>query len=82
MDLMILQEMSKVDVRTVDRNSLVQRDSVKINPNASYQERLQSFVEQLHNPYCYLIGKTVVKISYTEGTRTLEDCVLHYLRGL
>ncbi len=82
MDLKTLQEMSQVDVRTVDKSTLVQREAVKIDPNASYEERLQSFVEQINNPYCYLIGKAVVKISYTEGTRALDDCILHYLRGL
>ena len=34
------------------------------------------------DPYCYLDGKTVVKISFPETDTTMEDCLDHYLRGL
>ena len=38
--------------------------------------------DRIRNPYCYLDGKTVVKISFTETDTTMEDCLEHYLRGL
>lgn len=79
---MTLEEMSQVDPRTVDRSTLVQRSTVKIDPNASREERIADFVEQIKNPYCYLDGKTVVKISFTNNGRTIEDCVADYLRGV
>lgn len=74
--------MKNIDIRTVDRSTLVQRASVEIDSNASREERIINYIEKIKNPYCYLDGKNVVKISYTEGDRTLEDCMLHYLRGL
>lgn len=77
-----LLDMKNIDIRTVDRSTLVQRASVKIDTNASSEEKLKNFIEKIKNPYCYLEGKNVVKITYTEGNRTIEDCVLHYLRGL
>lgn len=79
---MTLEEMSQVDPRTIDRSTLVQRSTVKIDPNASREERIADFVEQIKNPYCYLDGKTVVKISFTNNGRTIEDCVADYLRGV
>lgn len=77
-----LLDMKNIDIRTVDRSTLVQRASVEIDSNASREERIINYIEKIKNPYCYLDGKNVVKISYTEGDRTLEDCMLHYLRGL
>ena len=76
------EEMKNVDPRTVDRDMLVQRSSVRLDPNAPRQERLREFIRQIKNPYCYLDGKTVVKISFAKTDTTMEDCIVHYLRGL
>ena len=71
-----------VDPRTVDRSTLVQRSSVRIEPNAPREERIRQFVEQIRNPYCYLDGKTVVKIQFAETDTTIEDCFVNYLSGI
>lgn len=71
-----------VDPRTVDRSQLVDRASVRIDPNASREERLRQYIQQIKNPYCYLYGETVVKISFSQTDTTMEDCLEHYLRGL
>ena len=72
----------KVDPRTVDRNTLVQRSSVKIDPDAPREERIRQFVEQIRNPYCYLDGNTVVKVRFAETDTTIEDCFVNYLHGI
>lgn len=79
---MTLEEMRDVDPRTVDRSTLVQRSTVKINMENSKQERIREYIDKIKNPYCYLEGKTVVKISFSETTRTIEDCVHSYLSGV
>ena len=78
----MLQTLKDVDLRTVNRDELVQRSAVKIDPNASRDERLQDFIKQIKNPYCYMDGKTAVKISFAETTTTMEDCIAHYLKGV
>ena len=77
-----IMELKEVDPRTVDRSTLVQRSAVKIDPNATREERLQDFIKQIKNPYCYMDGKTVVKISFANTDTTMEDCISHYLKGL
>ena len=79
---MTISEMKEVDVRSVDRNTLVQRNSVKVNSKKDKAERVKEYVEQIRNPYCYLDGKTVVKISFANTSRTIEDCMRGYLSGL
>ena len=79
---MTLEEMRAVDVRTVNRNTLVQRSSVKIDSKKSKQERIRDYISQIGNPYCYLEGNTVVKISFANTDRTIEDCIHAYLNGL
>ena len=77
-----LNEMKNVDLRTVDRSTLVQRKDVRLKSKGSKQERITDYISQIKNPYCYLDGKTVVKISFAETDRTIEDCFHAYLRGV
>lgn len=80
--LTTLEDMKNIDVRTVNRSELVERSSIVINPNASREERLSDYIKQIKNPYCYMDGKTVVKISFANTDTTMEDCIEHYLKGL
>ena len=79
---MTISDMKDVDVRSVDRSILVQRSSIKVDPKKDKAERVKEYIEQIHNPYCYLEGKTVVKISFANTSRTIEDCMRGYLSGL
>lgn len=79
---MTLEEMKAVDPRTVDRSALVQRASVKIRAEGSREERMKEYLSQIGNPYCYLERKTVVKISFSDTDRTIEDCIRAYLNGI
>ena len=80
--MMSVEAMKSVNPKTVDRNKLIQRSSVRLDPAAPREERLRDFIQQIKNPYCYLDGKTVVKISFSRTDTTMEDCLEHYLRGL
>ena len=76
------EQLRNVDIRTVDRDSLVDIRDVKINKNQPPQERLVNFVEQIKNPYCYKIGKAIVKVTFADTTATLEDKLENYLLSL
>ena len=80
--MMSVEMMKSVDPKTVDRNALIQRSSVRLDPASSREERLRDFIQQIKNPYCYLDGKTVVKITFANTATTIEDCLENYLRGL
>ena len=80
--MMGIETMKNVSPKTVDRNTLVQRSSIRLDPAAPQEVRQREFIKQIRNPYCYLDGKTVVKISFAETDMTMEDCLEHYLRGL
>ena len=71
--MMGIETMKNVSPKTVDRSTLVQRSSIRLNPAAPREDRLREFIKQIRNPYCYLDGKTVVKISFAETDTTMED---------
>lgn len=77
-----LEQMKNVDIRTVDRDSLVDIRDVKIDGNLPREERLVDFFSQIKNPYCYRCGKAVVKVSFASTSVTLEDKLEQFLQTL
>ena len=73
MQTMTLNQMKNIDIRTVNLHELVDIRDVKINPDKLKEERIAEFVKQIKNPYCYKVGKTIVKLSFAENGVTLED---------
>ena len=55
--MMGIETMKSVSPKTVDRSTLVQRSSIRLDPAASQEVRLREFIKQIRNPYCYLDGK-------------------------
>lgn len=77
-----LSDLKEIDLNHVNKSTLVDRSVVKVNPDVSREERISSYIEQIKNPYCYLDGNTVVKISFTNSDTTMEDCIASYLKGI
>lgn len=70
---MTVEEMKSVDVRTVDRDSLVDVTQVRINEGLTKEERLKEFVRQVGNPYCFRVGSIVVKNVYSGDGVSLRE---------
>lgn len=47
-----LAEMRDIDIKTVDRSTLVDMNTVKIDASLPQKERMQEFIRQIKNPYC------------------------------
>ena len=80
--MMTDEEMKAVDIRTVDKDTLVDIRDVKIDRSLPKEERIRSFVEQIKNPYCFKCGNVAVKMVFADTDVTLEDRMEHYLRSL
>lgn len=76
------EQMKKVDIRTIDRDTLVDINEVHIDRTLPREERLANFIQQIKNPYCYRCGKAVVKISFSDTDVTLEERLENYMRAL
>lgn len=74
-----LEEMKNVDVRTVEKSTLVDIATVVIDPSLPPVERIVDYIRQIKNPYCYLDHGIAVKVSFA-GKRSLEDALCHYIR--
>lgn len=58
---------------------LKELSDVKIDGNAPIEERLESFLQQIENPYHFLVNGTPVEISFSNHNKTLDSCLYNYL---
>lgn len=75
-----LAELMKVDIRTVNKNDLVEIHEVQIDTSLPKRERAQDYIKKIKNPYCYLCNGVVVKVSFS-GKCRLEDCLKSAMFG-
>lgn len=79
---MSIEEMKKVDVRTVDPETLVDVTQIQIDESLSKKERVAEFLRQVKNPYCFRVGDMVVKNVFSEDGVTLEERFRQFARTL
>ena len=76
------EAMKDIDLRKVDKAALRDRSTVHIDPDAPTEERIRAWIEQLGNPYVYLDGGVVVKLSFADRDETIEERINSlYLAG-
>ena len=69
-----LEKLKNVDIKTVKKEDLIDISTVKINTDLPVKERVEDFIRQIKNPYCYLDHGVIVKISFA-GKSKLQDCI-------
>lgn len=74
MEIKTLEDMRNVDIRTVDKSELVDIDNVKININDKPEKKMQDYIDQIKNPYCFLCNGYAVKLAFADNNRTIEEC--------
>ena len=70
-----------MDIGTIDRDSLVDIRSVKVDTSLPIEERKRDYIRQIKNPYLYRHGKYVVKLTFSETETTLEQKLTDYVRA-
>ena len=80
LNLSHLREFSGVSLWSIDRARLVDLKDVTATGDRP-AARLQNYVSQVGNPYCFRVGSIPVQISFV-GKRSLEDCLRSYYTTL
>jgi hypothetical protein len=55
--------------------------NIGLDMNASAVSRAEEYLRQVMNPYHFRIGDIAVNVEFTEGRKSLGDCVKSYLMG-
>lgn len=70
---MTMEEMRAVDIRTVESESLVDISKIHIDEKLDGESRKEEFFRQVKNPYCFRVGKIIVKASYSGNGVSLNE---------
>ena len=77
-----IDTLRSVDIRSVDKQSLVDLNSVLIDESKPVQERVLSFLQQIKNPYCFRIGNVAVKVNYKSDGPSFQQNFEDLLRTI
>ena len=77
-----LQQMRNLDITQVDRSTLVDIRNIHIDSSLPAAKKMQSYFEQIVNPYCFLCGDTPVRIRFVAEDRTLKQSLCDYFLSL
>ncbi len=80
-DKNLLEDMSHTKLKDVAPDLLQDILDVNISGDTASQ-RLESYLAQVGNPYCFRVGKTPVRISFKSCNETLDKKIKSYFLGL
>ena len=78
----VITNMKNIDIKTVDKTKLVDITTVKINLQDTPEKKMKDYIEQVKNPYCFLCNGYVVKLEFSDGDKSIEDCLINYINSL
>jgi len=76
-----LNALKNVDIRTVDKETLVEAETVTVDMELPVLDRMMETARKLGNPYCFKCGGIAVKIEHADTTVSVNDRLESYLRS-
>lgn len=80
-DQNLLKNMSHIELKNADPDLLQDILEIEISGETAVQ-RLESYIAQTGNPYCFRVGNTPVRISFKPRGETLDRKLKSYFLGL
>lgn len=75
-----LNSFKSKDVRSCNSETLVDLKSVFVDASMPIQDRLQDFIQKIHNPYLFKVGDLIVSINFS-GEKPLSGSLLSALQA-
>ena len=73
-----LDQMNQTDIKKIDREILVDIQTIKIDPLQYAAQRMESYLNQIKNPYCFLCGDTAVRVRFEQNGTDLTHRLKNY----
>lgn len=68
-----MSRFKNIDINDYDKSKLVNLEDIKINTDLSIENRKEQFIEQAGNPYAFKCNGIVVKNTYSNNGKTLDQ---------
>ena len=77
-----LDALKGVDVRTVEKEALVDIREVEVDRSLSLEERKMAYLEAVGNPYVVRVGDMKVRVRFAEDGASFEEVFENMLRNV
>lgn len=77
-----LAEMQEIEITDINQTTLVNIENIEIDDSLSADEKLESYMEQIKNPYCFVCGDTPVRIRFVAPEKSLSQSLGDYFMSL
>lgn len=77
-----LEMLRQTDIHTVNRDELVDISTIQIDTTLPRQERMESYLAQIKNPYCFKCGQMAVKVSFALDGPDLQERLVEHIKSL
>ncbi len=82
MDNQQTHPLCQTDIQAVDIRNLVDISDIKIDTTMKKTDRIQNFIRDIKNPYCFRCKNTVVKVSFCNEGGSFQELLQDYFRSL
>lgn len=77
-----LEQMSQMNITDIDPATLVDVGNLFIDQELPQAEKIEQYLSQVRNPYCFLSGDTPVRVRFTNPDKPLSQSLLSYFSHL
>ena len=77
-----LEQMRNVDITAVDRMSLTNLETIRVDDAKPYGDKVVLFLEKVRNPYAFRVGNIPVKLAFASNAPPLTEMLVNYLTTL
>jgi hypothetical protein len=80
-ELLTVEQLNTLKNERPSFDERVDIKNITLDVNAPAAERAEQYLRQVKNPYHFRVGDIAVNVEFTEGGKSLRDCVKAYLMG-
>lgn len=77
-----LERCRNINLEDVTLDDVDEISSIKIDRRKPSNERILEFLTKVKNPYIFKVNGKLVRMSFSDTDRTVEDCLTNVLKNL
>ena len=77
-----LERCKNICIDEVDKNEIEDISKININKRKSSKDRILDFLNSVSNPYIFKVNGKLVKIEFSNNTRTAESCITNVIKSI
>lgn len=73
------QAMGDADIMQADRDALVDIRDIHIDSTEPVETKIRAYIRQAHDPFMVKYGDYIIKLSYADTEKTMDDRMREYV---